>query len=47
VAKQDPTAGVSFWEKSRTGLPAENLNKDLRTEVMIVGAGITGSSHTR
>ncbi len=43
VAKQEPTAGVSLWEKSRTGFPTKKLTGDLRTDILVVGAGITGS----
>lgn len=37
------TAGTSLWEKSHPGIPSKKLNKDIRTEVLVVGAGITGS----
>ena len=43
MAKQEPTAGTSLWEASRTGFPTEKLNKDLRTDILVVGAGISGS----
>jgi glycine/D-amino acid oxidase-like deaminating enzyme len=43
VAKQDPTAGRSLWDASLAGFPTEKLTKDLRTDVLVVGAGITGS----
>lgn len=43
MAKQDPTAGRSIWEKPDPGLPTKKLTKDLRAEVLVIGAGITGS----
>jgi glycine/D-amino acid oxidase-like deaminating enzyme len=43
VAKQDPTAGRSLWDGFRTGFPTDKLTKDIRAEVLVVGAGITGS----
>ncbi len=43
MAKQEPTAGVSLWENTRTGFPTDKLSKDIRTEILIVGAGISGS----
>lgn len=43
MAKQEPTAGTSLWESSGAGIPTEKLNKDLRTEVLVIGAGITGA----
>lgn len=43
MAKQEPTAGRSIWEASATRFPTEKLTKDLRTDVLIVGAGISGS----
>ena len=43
MAKQEPTAGRTIWEASTSRFPTEKLTKDLRTEVLIVGAGISGS----
>jgi glycine/D-amino acid oxidase-like deaminating enzyme len=43
VAKQDPTAGQSLWDGSQDGPPTEKLTKDLRTEILVIGAGISGS----
>jgi glycine/D-amino acid oxidase-like deaminating enzyme len=43
VAKQEPTAGRTIWEASTSRFPTEKLTKDLRTDVLIVGAGISGS----
>lgn len=43
MARENPTAGTSLWNVSRTGLPATKLTEDLRTEVLVIGAGITGA----
>lgn len=39
----EPTAGTSLWETARAGFPTQKLNRDFRTDVLIVGAGISGS----
>jgi glycine/D-amino acid oxidase-like deaminating enzyme len=43
VANSDPIAGRTVWYKSAAGLPCTELKNDIRTDVLIVGAGITGS----
>ncbi len=43
MAKQDPTAGTSLWEASPAGFQTEELNADLRAEILVIGAGISGS----
>ena len=43
MAKQDSTAGRSIWEIPRPGFSTDTLTKDIRTEVLVIGAGITGS----
>lgn len=43
VASEQPTAGITLWETSRPGFPTRKLTEDLRTEILIIGAGITGA----
>ncbi len=43
VAKQEPTAGTTLWAASQEGFPTEKLTKNLRTDILVVGAGIAGS----
>lgn len=43
MAKNDPVAGLSLWHNSAGKLSSQKLTRDLRTDVLIVGAGITGS----
>jgi glycine/D-amino acid oxidase-like deaminating enzyme len=43
VAKSEPVAGVSLWHDSTAALPSVKFSGDLRADVLVVGAGITGS----
>jgi len=43
VAKQEPTAGRTLWEIPGSRLPTGKLTEDLRTEVLVIGAGISGA----
>lgn len=43
MSKNKPVAGRSVWFSSAAGLPCKTLGKDLRTEILVIGAGITGS----
>lgn len=43
MAKQEPTTGKTLWDASHDGFPTEKLTKDLRTDILVIGAGITGS----
>jgi glycine/D-amino acid oxidase-like deaminating enzyme len=43
VINSDPVAGRSLWCRPDAGLPATELRKDIRTDVLLVGAGITGA----
>lgn len=43
MQNDSPTAGKSLWEEYKPDFSAPSLNKDLRVEVLVIGAGITGS----
>lgn len=43
MAKQEPTAGTSVWETVTAGFPFKKLKRDIRTEILVVGAGISGA----
>jgi glycine/D-amino acid oxidase-like deaminating enzyme len=43
VASEQPTAGRSVWQTLRPEFPTQNLDRDLRTQVLVIGAGITGA----
>ena len=43
MQKDSPTAGKSLWEEYAPDFPTHELTKDLRVEVLVIGAGITGS----
>lgn len=43
MAKSDPIAGVSLWHEESGAFPSQKLTRDLRTDVLVVGAGISGA----
>lgn len=43
MANKQPTAGVSVWETLRADFPVQSLTRDLRTEVLVIGAGVSGA----
>lgn len=43
MASEQPTAGVSVWETLRPDFPVQSLTTDLRTEVLVIGAGVSGA----
>lgn len=43
MANDYPVAGTSLWFNPAARLPSSELNKDLRTDVLVIGAGISGA----
>lgn len=43
MASEQPTAGISVWETLRPDFPVQSLKGDLRTEVLVIGAGVSGT----
>lgn len=43
MASEQPTEGVSVWETLRPDFPVQSLQTDLRTEVLVIGAGVSGA----